>query len=107
MKRISALTMRKQFGKYLDLVAKKREPVLISRANEPMVVMIPADAYDEYRRIVEERAELEEVGREMDALRERIRARIGHVDVEGLVRTIRDSNGRPRRVRHPEVGAAR
>ncbi len=95
MKRISALTMRKHFGKYLDLVAEKGEPVLISRANQPMVVMIHPEAYEEYHRIVERREDLKEVGREMDELRERLRARIGNVDTVGLIRSIRDSDGRP------------
>lgn len=45
MKILSALEVRKRFGSVLDMVAKKRVPVAISRANQPLVVMVPADEY--------------------------------------------------------------
>ncbi len=45
MKTMSALEVRKRFGSVLDLVAKKRIPVTISRANRPLAVLVPADEY--------------------------------------------------------------
>ncbi len=45
MKTMSALDVRKKFGSVLDLVAKKRIPVTISRANKPLAVIVPADEY--------------------------------------------------------------
>lgn len=45
MKIMSALDVRKRFGSVLDLVAKKRIPVTISRANKPLAVLVPADEY--------------------------------------------------------------
>jgi len=87
MHRISALTMRKKFGKYLDLVAKKKEPVLISRANRPMAVLIPVEEYEEYERRVGGQPRREEAARRMDRIRQRLRP----VNVVELVRKIRDS----------------
>ena len=45
MKTMSALDVRKKFGSVLDLVAKKRIPVAISRASKPLAVLVPADEY--------------------------------------------------------------
>jgi len=45
MKKVSALTVRKKFGSILDEVAKGHEPIAITRANEPLVVMEPYAAY--------------------------------------------------------------
>ena len=46
MKIMSALDVRKRFGSVLDMVAKKRIPVAISRANKTLAVMVPADEYE-------------------------------------------------------------
>jgi len=43
MQEVAALKMRRRFGHYLDLVAKKRQRILVTRDNRPMVVMAPAD----------------------------------------------------------------
>ena len=45
MKTMSALEVRRKFGGVLDLVAKKRIPVTICRANRPLAVLVPADEY--------------------------------------------------------------
>jgi len=87
MQRISALTMRKKFGKYLDLVADEKEPVVVERGNRPMVVLIPADDLEAYERQVAGRARREEAIKRMDAIREGMRP----VDVVELVRRGRDS----------------
>lgn len=45
MRTMTALEVRKKFGAVLDLVAKKRIPVAISRANKPLAVLVPAEDY--------------------------------------------------------------
>ena len=90
MHRIGALTMRKQFGKYLDLVAKKKQPVMISRANQPLVVMVPAEEYEQFARGGEARARREAAAKRMDEIRARILHEVGPVDVVALVRRSRD-----------------
>ena len=91
MQRISALTMRKKFGHYLDLVAEEKEPVLIERANRPMAVLVPAEDYETYERWMRDRAARDEAVRRMDKLRTELGERLGPVDVVALVRKTRDS----------------
>ena len=91
MKRISALTMRRKFGQYLDLVAETKETVVIERANQPVVALIPAERVDDYERLVADRDRQEAAVRRMDE----IRGRLEPVDVVALVRRMRDANGRP------------
>jgi len=87
MKRISALTMRRKFGHYIDLVAEQGETVIIERGHRPMVALIPADRVEDYERFVVGRERREEAARRMDELRSRLEP----VDVVALVRQIRDS----------------
>jgi PHD/YefM family antitoxin component YafN of YafNO toxin-antitoxin module len=41
MKTIGALTVRRKFGSIIDEVANKKVRIATSRANRPMVVMLP------------------------------------------------------------------
>lgn len=43
MKTLNALTVRKKFGSILDEVARTGEPVTITRANRPLVILVPVD----------------------------------------------------------------
>ena len=52
MKTLNALSLRRKFGGVIDEVCRDKEPLVITRANKPMVVMLP---YEEYRRLTEER----------------------------------------------------
>ena len=45
METVNALIFRKNFGKILDRVVQKKEPILIKRMNEPLVVMEPYETY--------------------------------------------------------------
>jgi len=87
MQRISALTMRRKFGHYLDLVAENGETVVIERGHRPMVALIPADRLEAYEKYVVGRERREEAVRRMDE----VRSRLEPVDVVALVRKIRDS----------------
>lgn len=49
MKMLNALSVRKRFGSIIDEVCQDGEPVVITRANNPLVVMI---SYDEYGRLM-------------------------------------------------------
>ncbi len=87
MKRISTMTMRRQLGKYLDLVAEKKEAVAISRANRTLAVLVPPEEHEEYERLVGNRKRRLAAARRMDERREKMEP----VDVVALVRQIRDS----------------
>ena len=90
MRTVSALTFRRKFGRVLDEVVKKREPVTITRANQPLAVLVPAEDYDaggaggpsrEHRlRLVAER---------LEAWRGRHAARVRRLDAVALVRETR------------------
>ncbi|MBI3292661.1 MAG: type II toxin-antitoxin system Phd/YefM family antitoxin, partial [Elusimicrobia bacterium] len=45
MKTIKALALRKRLGAILDGVVKTKEPVAVSRANQPIVVLLPYEQY--------------------------------------------------------------
>ena len=91
MQTISAITMRRKFGHYMDVVSETKEPVVIERANRPMVALIPAEDLDRYEKQVRQREQREEAIRRMDA----VRSELEPVDVVALVRRMRDANGRP------------
>ncbi len=91
MRKISALTMRKQFGKYLDHVADEKDPVLISRGSRPMAVLIPAEEYDVYERTIGGMEARRRASERMDKLRTRLTKRVRNVDVVGVIRRMRDS----------------
>ena len=88
MKTLSAVEVRRRFGSVLDMVAHKRIPVTIARANKPLVVMVPADEYRAGRSAREGRLRLT-----VEKLEEwkRLRARrLKGVNAVRLLREIRD-----------------
>jgi len=46
MKSLNALALRRKFGGVIDEVCLNKEPLVITRANKPLVVML---SYDEYK----------------------------------------------------------
>ncbi len=66
MKKVPALAVRKKFGAILDEVVKSKEPIAITRANQPLVVMEPYATYQAREDRGERRRRLEEVARRMD-----------------------------------------
>lgn len=47
MKTISALEVRKKFGGVIDEVCESGEPVIITRGERKLVVVVPYDTYEE------------------------------------------------------------
>jgi prevent-host-death family protein len=50
MKTLNALTLRRKFGGVIDEVCRDKEPVVITRANKPLVVMVSYEEYEKLRR---------------------------------------------------------
>jgi prevent-host-death family protein len=46
MKTLTALTLRKQLGATLDEVAESGTPILITRGNRPLAVLVAPEEYD-------------------------------------------------------------
>ena len=91
MQRISALSMRRKFGHFIDLVAETKEPVVIERAHRPLVALIPAEDLESYEKHVRQREARDEAIRRMDV----VRSQLEPIDVVALVRRMRDADGRP------------
>jgi prevent-host-death family protein len=91
MKRVSVLEFRRKLDHYIDRVARDKAPLLVCRAGEPLVAMIPAEDLGQYQREAERRAKREEAARKMDEVRESQRKRGESVDVVRLIRQMRDS----------------
>lgn len=89
MRTISALTVRKKFGSILDEVAKGKEPIAITRANRPLVVMEPYATYQVREDRESRRRRLEEVARRMDAWAKRNAKYLKGPDAVALIRKIR------------------
>jgi len=46
MKTLNAVTVRRKFGSVIDEVWKDKVRIVISKANKPLVVMMPFDDYE-------------------------------------------------------------
>lgn len=92
MKTISALTVRQKFGSILDEVAKHKEPVTITRANRPLVVIEPYETYVARKEQTTRRVRLLEVSRRIDEwARRNAKHSKGTTDVVTLLRKGRDT----------------
>ena len=47
MRSINALALRRRLGQILDDVAEGGSPLLVTRGNRPLVVLVPAAQYDQ------------------------------------------------------------
>lgn len=91
MIQISALVLRRKLGKIIDRVVKKHEPIVISRANKPLVVITP---YDQYGPLLEKEERSKRIGRAIEDLkqwRERNAEALKGIDAVAAIRELRDS----------------
>ena len=91
MKMISALTVRKKFGAILDEVVKGKEPIAITRANQPLVVMEPYAVYEARVDQGARRKRLQEVSRRIDECAKRNAKQMKGLDVVKAIREMRES----------------
>ena len=89
MKMISALAVRRRFGAILDEVVKEKQPIAITRANRPLVVIEPYDTYGARTDQAARRQRLLEVSRRMDAWAKRNAKYLKGPDAVTLIRKIR------------------
>jgi prevent-host-death family protein len=67
MRTLSALSVRRKFGGVIDEVCRDKEPVVITRANKPLVVMLP---YEEYGKLSEGKERQKKLRRVFSEIRE-------------------------------------
>ena len=91
MRKIPALTVRKKFGAILDEVARGKEPITITRANQPLVVMEPYAVYEARTNEEARRRRLLEVSHRMDEWAKRNAKHFKGPNAVTLIRKLRDS----------------
>jgi prevent-host-death family protein len=88
---LTTMDLRKNMGEILDKVAENNEPVMISRANKPLAVILSITEYEEKVQKKNRVQRLETISVAMDAWRERNRKTTGKVDAVKAVREGRDA----------------
>ncbi len=90
MKTMTTLDLRKKLGGILDEVSKKKEQVIISRANKPIAVLISVSEYE--NKVLKKNREkrLQELAAKMEDWRKKHREHIISVDVVKAVRETRE-----------------
>jgi prevent-host-death family protein len=90
MKTMTTLDLRKKLGSILDEVSKKKEQVIISRANKPIAVLISLSEYEDKILKKDRERKLKEILCKMDEWRKK-HEESTRVDVVKIIREMRDS----------------
>jgi prevent-host-death family protein len=90
VKTINALTLRKKLGSILDEVHNKKTPIVISRANKPLVVMIPFEDYKEIKDEKERERRLRSAASKIDQWREKNFKQLKGLNSVELIRQMRE-----------------
>jgi prevent-host-death family protein len=91
MRSIPALAFRRRFGRVLDEVVEKRQPVTITRANRALVVLVPAEDYGASGAAAGREARLRLAVERLAEWRKRHAGRLQDLDAVALVRHDRDA----------------
>ena len=90
MKMMTALDLRKKLGSILNDVSRKKEQVIISRANKPLAVMISIDEYEEKILKKNREQKLKKISFKMDEWKKAHRKETAHIDVVKAFREMRE-----------------
>ena len=90
MKTMTTLDLRKKLGSILNDVSRKKEQVIISRANKPLAVMISIDEYEEKILKKNREQKLKEISLKMDEWKKSQQKETAHIDVVKTVREMRE-----------------
>lgn len=91
MKILNSLAVRKKFGEVLDEVHDRKVHIAISRANRPLVVMIPYEEYQEKNGPEDREKRLRQVSTSLKEWRLKNRRYLSGVDPVELIRSTRDT----------------
>ena len=94
MKTISALELRKKLGTVLTEISQQKEPVVISRANKPMAVIISVEDFEEKVLRKNREGRLKKISIRMDEWKKGHQLETRHIDTVQAVRDIRNSDDR-------------
>jgi prevent-host-death family protein len=87
---MATLDLRKKLGSILNDVSRKKEQVIISRANKPLAVMISIDEYEDKVLKKNRERRLQELAAKMDGWRKKYRKKAVSVDVVKAIRETRE-----------------
>ncbi|HEC99390.1 MAG TPA: type II toxin-antitoxin system Phd/YefM family antitoxin [Proteobacteria bacterium] len=90
MKTVTALDLRKKLGGILNDVSRKKEQVIISRANKPLAALISIDEYEEKILKKGREQKLKQILAKMDEWKKKHKKEIAHVDAVKAIREIRE-----------------
>ncbi len=90
MKTMTTLDLRKKLGGILNDVSRRKEQVIISRANKPLAVLISMSEYEDKILKKDRERKLKEILCKMDEWREKHKEST-RVDVVKIIREMRDS----------------
>ncbi len=90
VKTINALTLRKKLGSTLDEVHNKKIPIIISRANKPLVVIIPFEDYKEINEEKERERRLRLAASKIDQWREKHIKQLKGLNSAEIIRQMRE-----------------
>ena len=90
MKTINALTFRKKFGSTLDEVHNKKTHIIISRANRPLVVIIPFEDYKEQKEEKERERRLRLAASKIDQWRKKHIKQLKGLNSVEIIRQMRE-----------------
>jgi len=91
MKIVTALDLRKKLGSVLNDVSKKGKPVIISRANKPLAVMISIEEYENKVLKKDRQLKLKDIAFKMDTWGKKYRKEVSNIDVVKAIREMRES----------------
>jgi prevent-host-death family protein len=94
MKTLSALDLRKKLGTVLDEVSLQKEPVMITRANKPLAVIISVEEFEEKVLKKGRESRLKGISQQMEDWKHRYQMETRHLDAVQAVRDIRNGYGR-------------
>ncbi len=92
MKTVNALALRKRLGAVLDEVVSLKEPMVVSRANQPLVVIVPYAEYQEKFDSEARRARIHKACEAMDRLSESLKGKLTGPTSEEIIRQDRDNH---------------
>lgn len=91
MKTMTALDLRKKLGSVLNDVSRRKEQVVISRANKPLAVIISVDEYEEKVLKKNREQKLRDISAKMEQWREKHKKKTIHIDAVKAIRAIREN----------------
>ncbi len=90
MKTLTTLDLRRKLGGILTDVSKKKEQVIISRANKPLVVIISVEEFEEKILKKNREMKLRNLSNKISAWSQKHAKALVHVDAVKAIREIRD-----------------